>query len=171
MTDRRRFCLIFVAAVVSPGMALADGGAPSFADPRALLDHIYREVTAGEGQDGGNRFWFDAPARPLYYTASLVKLWSAADAEVPEGDIKVPSFDLFTDSQDPRVRRVAMTVLSAGRTKAEIDVALFHEREDSHPYATLRFALAREAGGWKIDDVACREKGPKWRLRAMLQPR
>jgi hypothetical protein len=73
MIDRRRFCRIFVAAASWPGAAFAGGGTPAsadggarpFAEPKALLDHIYREVTAGEGQDGGNRFWFDAPARPL----------------------------------------------------------------------------------------------------------
>ena len=167
MPSRRRvLAALGFAIAFAPAIAAA---APADT-PEAFMTAIYARVTAGDGSKGGSDFT-EAKAAGRWFTRSVVKLWAAAEAKAEkDGDIGPIDFDLFTDSQDPEVRSVAVEPREATPDTATVRVGLFAAKKPkpgAKPYSTLDFVLKRQDGGWRIDDVKKVSSEP-WTLRGLL---
>lgn len=167
MSSRRAVLAGLVLLAVAPAALAAPAD-----DPKAFLAALYARVTAGDGTAGGVDFHEPATVRPKLFTASLCKLWKAAE-KAASGDLGPIDFDLFSDSQDPLVKAVKIDVLSADATRARVSVALFPAvpKPGEAPGSTIVFDLRREGGGWKIDDMGGGSGDGVWRLRAFLTVR
>lgn len=154
------------AFAFAPAMAVA---APA-ETPEAFITAIYARITAGDGRKGGSDFT-EAKVAGRWFTRSVVKLWTAAEAKAEkDGEIGPIDFDLFTDSQDPEVRSVTVEPREATPDTATVRVGLFAAKKPkpgAEPYTTLDFVLKQENGGWRIDDVKQVSSEP-WSLRGLL---
>ena len=77
---------------------------PTPSDPLAIVNAIYTRVIKGKGDGGGGFVIENKAAKAKYLSKSLVKLWAAADAHTPKGDVGPVDFDPVTNSQEPDVK-------------------------------------------------------------------
>jgi|SRR5262245_31274219 len=157
---RRSFIVAGLTLVASTTLA------PAADDPAALITAIYQRAAAGKGDSGGQFVWLRASSRPRWLSASLTRLWNAADARVAKGDMGPPGFDPVTSSQDPLVRSFTVAVEKQDRTRATV-AATF--RSHNNEAITVRYDLVRERGAWKIDDIRGSDEGKEWSIRRMLR--
>lgn len=167
MVSRRFFLAAAALAFAAPALAQpAD-------TPEAFLTAIYTRITAGDGTAGGTAF-IDGKARARVFVKDLVKIWDKADAEAEKtGEIGPIEFDPLTDSQDPEVRRFTLKSLEAVADRARIAVSLFRDRKPKageKPQTVLEFTLVREAGGWRIADIARKGGEMPWTLVEIFAP-
>lgn len=146
-----------------------------------MIAAIYKRVAAGRGEDGGAFVWLSKKERARFMSASLGALWNASDARTPAGDQGPPGFDPVTDSQDPKVRNVAIALEKSGPGTATVAASFdgwspgnTHEEQERNPpdpkaRVTVRYNLVRERGRWLIDDIRGAPDGKPWSLRAILK--
>ena len=167
MVSRRLVLAAVLAVLAAPALA------QPAETPEAFLAAIYGRVCAGDGTAGGAAFT-DRKGRARVFVKDLVKIWDKADAEAEKtGEIGPIEFDPFTDSQDPEVRRFAVQSLEAGADRARLAVSLFRDRKakaGEKPQTVLEFTLAREAGGWRIADIARKGGEMPWTLVEIFAP-
>ncbi len=184
MIDRRRLTGILGFVLLSPIAALAQNApakpaqpaskpspAPAAvpSDPKSFVEGLYKKITAGKGESGGQQFWLDPKARPKTFSKSLVAAWKKAEAQVPKGEVGPLDFDPFTASQDPRVKKVVVRLVSSEGAKAEVEVKVYSpEALQADEPVVLSISLVDEAGAWKIDDMLDHSPSNGWRLRDFM---
>ena len=165
LISRRAFIALACLLAAFPALA-----APQ--DPDAVVTAIYKKVTAGKGDSGGQFIWLQDKDRRLYFTARTVKLWRDADDKTPKGDQGPISFDPVTNSQDPQVRAFDVAIEKQDATTATVVVHIAAKRGPivaparSAP-TTIRYDMVREHGRWLIDDIRGTINA-EWSLRKML---
>jgi hypothetical protein len=166
MVTRRLALAAVLAIIAAPALAAAD-------TPEAFLTAIYSRITAGDGTTGGAPFT-DRAGRSRVFVADLARIWDKADADAEKnGEIGPIEFDPFTDSQDPLVRRFTVRTLEATAERALSRVSLFRDRKSKageKPETVLDFTLKREAGGWRIEDIARKGGEMPWTLAEIFAP-
>lgn len=164
MPSRRTFLLAVAGA--SLGAVLAS---PTLAEDtaEAFLGAIYKKLSAGKGDSGGQIYWLEPKDRPKWFSAALVKLWAAADKRAKSrGDELGPiDFDPFTASQDPLVKGFKVEKLDAVPPVTKLRVTLTGNYEGTD--GVLVFDLVQEKG-WKIDDIQGSTGGDRWSLKEIL---
>ena len=186
MIDRRRLVGLLGLAALAPVSAWAQTAAPKptapaptapapaaaakpAADPKAFVDELYKKITAGKGDSGGQPLWLDPKVRPKTFSKSLVAAWKKAEAAVPKGEVGPLDFDPFTSSQDPLVKKVATTLLSSAGGKAEVEAKIYSpEAITADTPVVLHFLLIQEGGAWKIDDIVDQSPSNGWKLRDFM---
>lgn len=166
MVSRRLVLAAVLATFAAPARAAAD-------TPEAFLTAIYTRIVAGDGTTGGAPFT-DRAGRSRIFAADLVKIWNKADDDAEKsGEIGPIEFDPFTDSQDPLVRRFTLRGVETALDRAKLAVALFPDRKAEagrKPRTVLEFTLVREAGGWRIADIARKGGEMPWTLAEIFAP-
>jgi hypothetical protein len=162
----RRFLIALLAALCAAAPFIASA-APQ--GPDAVITPIYKKVTAGKGDRGGQFVWLVDKDRRLYFTARTVKLWRDADAKTPKGDQGPISFDPVTNSQDPRVKAFDVAIEKQDATSATVVVHIAAKPGPITPTPpwTIRYDMVREHGRWLIDDIRG-TINTEWSLRKML---
>jgi hypothetical protein len=168
MPSRRTVLALLASTVLSAPLVLAAGPAEG---PEAFVAGIYARISAGDGTAGGADFVHPPEVRPRTFTAELCQLWAQAEAKAEsQGEMGPVDIDLFTNSQDPQVQKVAVEVLDADADRARVRVALWPAPPQSGeaPSARIELDLRRAQGAWKIDDM--RSLGADgWSLRGLLR--
>jgi hypothetical protein len=163
--SRRAFVALATLALLLP--ALPAQAAPQ--GPDVVVAAIYKKVTAGKGDHGGQFVWVQDKDRRLYFTARTVKLWRDAEAKTVKGDQGPISFDLITNSQDPQVKAFDVSIEKQDANAATIIVHIAEKRGPIMPLpgTTIRYDMVLEHGRWLIDDI----RGTidtEWSVRKML---
>lgn len=141
-------------------------------DPLAITNAIYKRVSAGKGDEGGQFVWLEKRDRPRYLSKSFTALWNQADAKTPKGDQGPPGFDPITNSQDPVVKSFEAKVETQDDTTATIAITM--DRTFSGPPQpattddTVRFDFVRDGTQWKIDNFRGAVDGKTWSIRRIL---
>jgi len=161
----RRTLLLAAFAVASSSLV------PALAEDQsaeAFVAGLYKKLTTGKGDSGGQIYWLEPKDRAKWFSAALVKLWAAAeDRAKARGDEASPiDFDPFTNSQDPQLKGYKIEKLDAVPPVVKLRVTL------KGGYATpgdgvLVFDLVQEKG-WKIDDIQGSAGGDRWSLKEIL---
>mgnify|MGYP000984436375 CR=1 FL=1 len=145
-------------------LAATPAGAAGDGTPDALLSGIYDHYV-GPGAPG--LFLEDAAAIRRVFTPSTAELLIADRAEADSrGEMGRLDFDVFVGGQDwdlaavPELRTEVQDAAHAAVTTAPANGG-------AAPPVTLRFELAKTAGGWRIDDI--RWSNAPESLRAILQ--
>jgi hypothetical protein len=165
-------------ALLLSGMAVSFAGLlshpvlaapPAPRDPLAIVNAIYARVAKGNG-DGGGGFVIDSnAAKAKYLSKSLVKLWAAADAHTPKGDVGPVDFDPVTNSQEPDVKSFNAATEKLEASKAVIAVTIVSRTPLTSPADNIiRYNFVRQDGQWKIDDISGSSDGEAWSIRDML---
>lgn len=114
MLTRRAFAALACLLPALPALA-ADGS-------DAVISAIYSQVSASNGDSGGQFIWLEPTDRRKYFSSRTVKLWRAADAATPDGDQGPIDFDPVTNSQDPQVKAFDVTIEKQDTGRATVVV-------------------------------------------------
>jgi Protein of unknown function (DUF3828) len=175
MITRRTLVLTGMAAPLAgllsqPALAAPPTPAPPApSDPLAIVNAIYARVIKGKGNGGGG-FVIEKAAKAKYLSKSLVKLWAAADAHTPKGDVGPVDFDPVTNSQDPDVKTFNAVAEKLENTNAVIAVTIASHNPLPIRQAdnVIRYTFVREDKQWKIDDISGSSAGEPWSIRDLL---
>jgi hypothetical protein len=170
MLTRRKLLLVgstglFAATTIRAARAEP----PAASDPVGIITAIYTRAAKGKGDGGGGFVVENKAAKTKYLSTSLIGLWAKADAHTPKGDVGPIDFDPVTNSQDPDVKsfKVEAEKLESDRALIAVTVA-GHGTPRKAADQVIRYELAREGKGWKIDDIKGASDGAPWSIRAML---
>jgi hypothetical protein len=151
---RRTFLGLAGAALLAPPALAAE------ASPTDVVTSIYR-LYAGPKGDYQNGSLEDKRI-VVYLTKSLRAALKAMDARSKKLNEPILDFDPVTDSQDPMVEK--LSIAPAGES---VVAATFYSGETKH---VVRFAMVKEDGAWRVDDIAGDEGDDKWDLREIIKP-
>jgi Protein of unknown function (DUF3828) len=171
MITRRALMLTGVAALFSGLLSQpVPAASPSPNDPLAIVNAIYARVAKGKGDSGGAFVIESKAAKAKYLSKSLVKLWAAADAHTPKGDVGPVDFDPVTNSQEPDVKSFKAVAEKLDADKAVIAVTIAGRGAPRTRPAdnTIRYNFVRDNGQWKVDDISGSSDGEAWSIRDML---
>ena len=176
MITRRTLVLTGMAAPLAgllshPALAVPPTPAPPApSDPLAIVNAIYARVIKGKGDGGGGFVIENKAAKAKYLSKSLVKLWAAADAHTPKGDVGPVDFDPVTNSQDPDVKTFNAVAEKLENTNAVIAVTIASHSPLPIRQAdnVIRYNFVREDKQWKIDDISGSSAGEPWSIRDLL---
>jgi hypothetical protein len=178
MITRRTLVLTGMAAPLAgllsqPALAAAPAPAPPApSDPLAIVNAIYARVIKGKGKgNGGGGFVIEnKAAKAKYLSKSLVKLWAAADAHTPKGDVGPVDFDPVTNSQDPDVKtfNAAAQKLDNNNAVIAVTIASHNPLPIRQADNVIRYNFVREDKQWKIDDISGSSAGEAWSIRDLL---
>jgi hypothetical protein len=175
MITRRMLVLTGMAAPLAgllsqPALAAPPTPAPPApSDPLAIVNAIYARVIKGKGTGGGGFVIENKAAKAKYLSKSLVKLWAAADAHTPKGDVGPVDFDPVTNSQDPDIKSFEAATEKLEPTKAVIAVTVASRTPVTKPADNvIRYGFVLEDKQWKIDDISGSSDGEPWSIRDML---
>ena len=177
MITRRTLVLTGMAAPLAgllshPTLAAPPGPAPAPpvpSDPLAIVNAIYARVIKGKGNGGGGFVIENKAAKAKYLSKSLVKLWAAADAHTPKGDVGPVDFDPVTNSQEPDVKSFSAEAEKLEASNAVVAVTIATRTPLIRPADNvIRYNFVREGGQWKIDDISGSSDGEPWSIRDML---
>jgi len=148
-------------ALAAPAFAAS---ATNPADPRAPVAALYA------AEKNGRSTLVSPTQRAAALTRGLAALWDKAEARARRsGDVAI-DFDVVTNSQGADVKSYALTVerrdANRATVVATIDPGDWLRRSPRENVVT--FALVRQAGRWRIDDVAGVAEPNDWSLRDML---
>jgi hypothetical protein len=140
--------------VLAAGFVLAFSGmaaAQPYDTPDALLQAFY-----GQYLDADAGFGDEAAFR----SSGLQALYDADAEATRDGEMGALDFDPFIDAQDWEITdlEIGAAGIAGDYASAEVSFKNFGEAR------TLRYDLAKEDGGWKIDDVASTTPGNEYRL-------
>jgi hypothetical protein len=146
---RLALALLITVAAVLPALA--------FDTPQALVKAVYDAYTKAD-------FNWDSYDEAALRSKALNDLFAKDAAETPEGDIGRLDFDPYVDGQDYQITalKIAEPAISGDTASVEVTFKNFDQAED------LTYALVKEAGAWKIDDVVSHSKDNPYSLKAIL---
>jgi hypothetical protein len=153
--------LTALLALVAPAFAAS---AANPADPRAPVAALYAVEKSG-------RPTLVSPAqRAAALTRGLAALWDKVDARARRDGGVAIDFDVVTNSQGAEVKSYALTIERRDANRATVvatidpgDWLRRSPRENE-----IRYALLRQAGRWRVDDVSGVAEPRAWSLRDLL---
>lgn len=167
----RLVALCLAAAVAAPAPLRAQPApkpAAALAQdaPEAVVRDAFevtRRSLAPNARDVGSPW--DAKHRDRFFSKRMAKLFADDDALAKKEDgVGRLDFDPFIDGQDGDVRDLKLAATPRGADQAEV-VATFRSFKTPR---RLVFAMRRDSGAWRIDDISAAHKGSNWRLSDIL---
>ena len=157
---RRR--LLIAALVAAP---LSDAHAAD--SPKDIVEGLYRSAARKKGE------WDDpilmAPTRQRLFSKALLTAWTAADARNKADEVGWLDFDPISNSQDPDVNDLRVTVLREEASKTSIQAAFRVAPDPKSRVDRVVYAFVLEDGAWKLDDIVGNPNGDRWSVRALAK--
>ena len=135
------------------------------ADPRAPVAALYA------AEKSGRPTLVSPDQRAAALTRGLAALWDKAEARARRGGGVAIDFDVVTNSQGAEIKSYALKVERRDAARASV-VATIDPGDwirASPQENRIRYALLRQAGRWRIDEVAGVAGTTPWSLRDMLE--
>ena len=148
----RRLALILMFALCASFAQAQD-----FSDPVALITDIYKAYTTDT----------ESPGYGDVYSKRLQALRDSDGPDAPDGDGGKIDWDVFVNGNDWQVSKLAITLVSKTATRAQVRARFFNFKEQQDQL----FDLIIEDGRWVIDDVRATQKGHRWTMSKILDPR
>jgi hypothetical protein len=162
--NRRALLRLLVAASALPALATEPAATAS---PRDIVVEIYR-ISAGEdGKYRGLSAFGDEGVRSRYFSPSLLAAVMRMERLSKKKNEPILDFDPVTNSQDPDVRDLQITVESETPSRAVV-AARFLSFDDTEP-SIVRYDVIKAGGGWKIDDMDGEHGSDRWSLRDIIK--
>jgi hypothetical protein len=141
--------------------------ADEVADPRGIVTQLYRLAAAGRGNLIQNTGF-----RTRYFSQGLLRAWRAADARNVKGEVGWLDFDPVSDSQDPSINGLRLTVESAAADKASVRASFRYAPDPKSTATQVVYDFVRENEQWKIDEIRegiAQGDGKPWSIRKMAE--
>ena len=156
------------------GIVVALFAMPAFAQiaaveaPRDIVAQMYQISAGKDGNYSGESAVFQPAVRKRWFSKSLSAALDAMDRKSKRTNDAILDFDPLTNSQDPSVKRLAISQESASATKTVV-VAKFFAYEEKEP-VNVRYIFVRDGGAWKLDDMSGDRGGKdRWVLRTLIK--
>ena len=157
---RRR---LLIAALVAAPLSRAR----ATDSPKDIVEGLYRSAARKKGE------WddpiFKAPARQRLFSKALLAAWTAADAHNKADEVGWLDFDPISNSQDPDVNDLRVTVLREDASKTSIQAAFRVAPDPKSRVDRVVFEFMLEDGAWKLDDIAGNPNGDRWSIRTLAK--
>ncbi len=143
-------------AVLAAGFVFALSGvaaAQPYDTPDALLQAFYAQYLADDADA-------DFSDETEFRSSGLQALYDADAEQTPDGEMGALDFDPYIDGQDWDITDLEIGAAGIAGDYASVEVRFNNLGEAQ----VLHYDLAREDGGWKIDDVASTMPGNEYRL-------
>ena len=131
--------------------------AATYKTPQALIKALYAYDIADTADDA------PSPYQP-FLSRSLNRLFQKDRDATADGEVGAVDFDPVISGQDGEAKGVTLSPPILLDDRAEMEVSFRNGSEK----VTLYYTLVREAGGWKVDDIANQEGDYPWSLRDLL---
>lgn len=134
------------------------------ADPRRLLDQLYRQTLKAGGSS-----WIDDQGRTAYLSNDLVELWDEVDARIASGmnEVVIDADPVAaTNGLEMKSYRIVAVRETATRAKATVTVGY----GPRHAPRQVEYALVRERGHWRIADIGTGMNSLKAALTRFARP-
>ena len=135
--------------------------------PRDIVVEIYRISAGKDGKYHGPSAFADKGVRSRYFAKSLVAAITKMEARSKQKNEPILDFDPVTNSQDPDVKDLAITVESEAAAMVVV-AARFLSFDETEP-SIVRYDFVKEGGAWKIDDMHGEHGKDKWSLRDIIK--
>jgi hypothetical protein len=126
---------------------------PHDADPVKLITAIYQTYTVD-----------NSPAVPNVYSRRLQLLLDTDAKNTPPGDAGTIDWDVFVDGNNWELSNLRIALVARSGSDATVQVSFDNFGK---PRKQL-FALIREQGKWRIDDIASMREGARWTMSKIL---
>jgi hypothetical protein len=139
-------------------------GANAYDDPKALLAAIYAPYIAGQTPTGNEQYYSER-LRDIFAANAQKQAVDESGAAIDPNAAAALSFDPFIEGQHSLLLDVVLgePVISGDRALATVS---FHNFDHA---SLLSIAMVKEAGGWKVDDLASLGSSENWLLSWLLQ--
>ncbi len=159
--------MLLVGLAVSSTMAFAPALVAAPAQPREIVEQIYKFSAGPDGRYRGPSAFNDPGLRKRFFSRSFFAAVVKMEKLSKKRNEPILDFDPVTNSQDPDVKELQIAVDS--ETPARIVVAAqFRSFDDQEP-SIVRYAFVTEAGAWKLDDIEGEHGKDKWSLREIIK--
>jgi hypothetical protein len=159
--------MLLVGLAVSSAIAFAPVLVAAPAQPREIVEEIYKFSAGRDGRYQGPSAFNDPSLRKRFFSKSLLAAVVKMEKLSKKRNEPILDFDPVTNSQDPDVKELQIAVDS--ETPARVVVAArFRSFEDQEP-SIVRYAFVTEAGAWKLDNMEGEHGKDKWSLREIIK--
>jgi hypothetical protein len=135
--------------------------------PKDIVEGLYRTSIKKRGD--WDSVLLKPAVRKRIFSKGLLRAWNAADARNRAGEVGWLDFDIPSNSQDPSVHDLRVTVASEASTKTTVR-AVFRVAPDPKASGNqVLFDFIVEDGGWKLDDIRGNPGGDQWSIRKLAQ--
>ena len=143
-----RFLLILL--LILPDAAAQS---PHDADPVQLITAIYRTYTLD-----------NTPVVPDVYSRRLQALIDTDAKNTPPGDAGTIDWDVFIDGNNWELSNLRIALVARSDSAATVQASF----DNFGKSRKQLFALIREQGEWRIDDISSMRKGARWTMSKIL---
>ena len=143
-----RFLLVFL--LILPDAAAQS---PHDADPVKLITAIYQTYTID-----------NTPVVRDVYSRRLQALLDTDAKNTPPGDAGTIDWDVFVDGNNWELSHLRIALVARSDSAATVQASFDNFGK---PRRQL-FALIREQGEWRIDDISSMRKGARWTMSKIL---
>ena len=131
----------------------ASAQSPHDADPVKLITAIYQTYTID-----------NTPVVPDVYSRRLQALLDTDAKNTPPGDAGTIDWDVFVDGNNWGLSNLRIALVARSDSAATVQASFDNFGK---PRKQL-FALIREQGKWRIDDISSMRKGARWTMSKIL---
>jgi hypothetical protein len=159
--NRRAFITTFAAiSFAAPAAAAAD-------DPKRIVEQLYKISAGKNGKYEGASAFLKADVQKRWYSKSLNGALAAMARKEKKTGEPILDFDPITNSQDPTVKDLTISVESQTDSVATVAAKFAAEEKSSQ---IVRYIFRREGGDWKLDDMTATNNGKdEWKLREIIK--
>ena len=142
---------------------------PSWAGeaPKEIVEELYQLSARKRGE------WDPVLLKPAVraraFSKALLRAWNAADARNRNGEMGWLDFDLMSNSQDPGVNALRVTVASEAPTKITVRAAFRVDPDPKSRVDQVFYDFILEDESWKLDDIRGNPGGDQWSVRRMAR--
>lgn len=157
---RRTLLIAITFAVAAPALATVE-------QPADIVAAIYKVSAGKKGDYSGNSAFNDKSIRARYFSKGLMAAVMKMEKKSQATNEPILDFDPVSDSQDPSVKRLKITLEGTDNTNSVV-AASFYSFDNKEP-SIVRYFFIAESDGWRLDNMTGGTGDLKWSLRDLIK--
>ena len=122
--------------------------------PVDIVKYFYAFSAGKSGKWDGPSAFTDAGVRKTSFSKAFLAAIAADEKKSQAaGEIGAIDFDPISASQDPSVKNLAVTSVTATPDKASVKAHFTYEADPKSASADITYDFIREGSGWKLDNI------------------
>src|SRR5262249_16130463 len=132
-----------------------------------IVEKIYKVSAGPDGKYQSASAFSDNGIRKRYFSKALLAQILRMEKKSARDNEPILDFDPITNSQDPDVKDLTITVESRAPAKPVV-AAKFFSFDDKQP-SIVRYDFVLENATWRIDEIRGEHGTDKWSLRDIIK--
>ncbi|MSP03139.1 MAG: DUF3828 domain-containing protein [Acetobacteraceae bacterium] len=136
--------------------------------PKEIVERFYRFSAGKNGKWEGPSAFNNAAMRKSNFSKALLQAVASADARNRKGELGWLDFDPISNSQDPSVKGLRVSVVSDTAAKTTIRADFRAEENPKSTAYRVDYDFVLEGTSWKLDDIR-NPIGDRWSIRKLAK--